>query len=84
MWHLNRSRLAAVADLSRGFGFLPTADEGRVACAVRTIDTDNAYAIVCRALHDLGNHVVKAQYRHTETIDALASAPTAMGCVLVR
>ena len=34
LWDLNRSRLNAVADLSRGFGFLPTADEGKVAWAV--------------------------------------------------
>jgi len=33
-WNLNGSRLTAVADLSRGFGFLPTADEGKVAWAV--------------------------------------------------
>jgi hypothetical protein len=58
--------------------------QGALTGALRTIDTDNAYAIVCRALHDLGNHVVKAQYRHTETIAALASAPAAMRWVLVR
>jgi hypothetical protein len=34
VWDLNRSRLHAVADLCRGFGFLPTADEGKVAWAV--------------------------------------------------
>jgi len=33
-WNLNGSRLTAVADLSHGFGFLPTADEGKVAWAV--------------------------------------------------
>jgi len=33
-WNLNGSRLTAVADLSRGFGFLPIADEGKVAWAV--------------------------------------------------
>lgn len=33
-WNLDGSKLAAVADLTRGFGFLPTADEGKVAWAV--------------------------------------------------
>ncbi|MDQ1482166.1 MAG: hypothetical protein QOF35_242 [Actinomycetota bacterium] len=33
VWNVNGSRLAAVADLSRGLGFLPIGDEGKVAWA---------------------------------------------------
>src|SRR5450756_810561 len=48
--------------------------QGALTGALRTINTDTAYAIVCRALHDLGDHVVKAKYRHATTIAVEASA----------
>ena len=44
-----------------------------MACYARCIDTDNAQPTICRALHDLGNHVVKAKYRHATTIAVGAS-----------
>lgn len=45
-WNLNGSRLNAVADLSRGWGFLPTPDEGKVAWAV--INAAQPHPLTCR------------------------------------
>ena len=68
--HLDKWR----ADASRN-----PRSQSALAGARRTIDTDNAQPTICSALHDLGKHVVKAQYRHTETIAALASVPPRWG-----
>ena len=58
------------------------ADEGRnprsqraLAGALRTIDSDNANPTSCWALHNLGNYVDKAKYRHAKTIAGCKGPP---------